>query len=331
MGTRLAIADVRAIDATRTGAILHPGDAEALVVCAPMVSEAIALGAFQRARSTVDLRALEGSGTSLVRRAVGGPAVRVGKGRVYLAMHLRSCDALGGVADPARALNRHVRPLLRALTSLGDLAATSGGRDIVLMGGEPVAWVGIGHERRTGRTVLEAVINVSSSFVIEENIDLAAGAIAPRWLGKPVRTLDERLGRKVDPAEVVEAVLRELAAVAEGSATRVELPALPRSRVDAEQTPFTAMVEEAVGLLGAVVERDRMAIGGDLYASSDALEELGQKLFALGPDVDDTTLGSTIDAAFGDRTLLLGVQSLPSFPKLVRAAWSATKADARGT
>jgi len=330
MGTRLAIADVRALDATRIGAWLHPGDAEALVVCAPMVGEAFALGAFQRARSTLDLRALEGSGTSLVRRATGGPAVRVGRGRVFVSLHLRSPDALGGVADPARALNRHVRPLLRALTSLGNVAATSGGRDVIVMGGSPVSWVGIGHERRTRRAVLEAVVNVSSSFAVEDALDLAAGAIAPRWLGKPVRTLEECLGRKVDPGEVVEAILRELVAAAEGSATRVELPSLPRSRVDAEQAPFTAMVEEAVGLLGAVVERDRLAIGGDLYASSDVVEELGAKLFALGPEVDDATLGAALDEAFGEGTLLLGVQSLPSFQKLVRAAWDATKADARG-
>lgn len=326
---KLAIADVRALDTTRIGAMLHPGDADALVVCAPLVSESIALGAFQRARSTVDQRALEGSGTTLVRRATGGPAIRIGRGRVYLALHLRACDALGGVADPARALNRHVRPLLRALTSLGNVAATSGGRDLVLMGADPVAWVGIGHERRTGRAVLEAIVNVSSSFALEDSLDLAAGAIAPRWLGKPVRTLDDVLGRKVDPAEVVEAILRELVAVAEGSAKRIDLPALPRSRVDAEQAPFTAMIEEAAGLIGAVVERDRLAIGGDLYASNDALEVLGDKLFTFGEHVDDATLGATLDHAFDDG-LLLGVQSMVSFKKLVRAAWAATKADARG-
>lgn len=326
---RLAIADVQALDTTRIGALLHPGDAEALVLCAPLVSESVALGAFQRVKSAVDQRALEGSGTTLVRRATGGPAIRIGRGRVYLALHLRSPDALGGVADPARALNRHVRPLLRALTSLGSVSAISGGRDLVLMGSDPVAWVGIGHERRTQRTVLEAVIDVSAGFAVEDSVDLAAGAIAPRWQGKPVRTLEDVLGRKVEPAEVVEAILRELAAVAEGSARRVELPALPRSRVDAEQLPFTAMIEESVGLIGAVVERDRVALGGDLYASTDALEELGARLFSFGPNVDDATLGATIDGMLKG-ALLLGVQKHDSIMKVVRAAWEATKTSARG-
>ncbi|MBI2389846.1 MAG: hypothetical protein HYV09_09660 [Deltaproteobacteria bacterium] len=330
MARRLVYADVRSLDATRVGAWLHPGDAEALVVCAPIVGEAIALGAFQRAKSTLDVRALEGSGTTLVRRASGGPAVRIGRGRVHVALHLRSPDALGGVSDPGRALNRHVRPLLRALTSLGDVTATSGGRDVILMGGEPVAWVGVAHERRTGRTVVEAIVNVSASFALDDALDLAHGAIAPRWLGKPVRTIDQVLGRSVEPALVVEAILRELAITAEGQIDRIELPALPRSRVDLDQAPFTAMVEEVVGLLGAVVERDRVALGGDLYASTDALEALGAELFALGPDVDDARLSAAVDAAFAEGTLLLGVQHRGSIGKVVRGAWQAQKSDARG-
>ena len=320
---KLAIADLRALDATRIGATLHPGDAEALVVCAPLVSESIALGAFQRLRSTLDVRALEGSGTTLVRRATGGPALRIGRGRVYMALHLRGCDALGGVIDPSRALNRHVRPLLRALTSLGDITATYGGRDVVLMGGEPVAWVGVGHERRTGRAVVEAVVNVSASFALDDALDLAAGAIAPRWLGKPVRTLDARLARKVEPGEVVEAILRELAKAAEGSAGRTELPALPRSRVDVDEPPFTAMVETSVGLLGALVERDRLALGGDLYASRDALDDLGRALFALGPDAPSAAIDEAVASHFDDRALLLGVEDRAVFAKLARAAWGA--------
>lgn len=330
MARRLVYADVRSLDATRVGAWLHPGDAEALAVCAPIVGEAIALGAFERAKSTVDVRALEGSGTTLVRRASGGPAVRVGRGRVHLALHLRSPDALGGVADPGRALNRHVRPLLRALTSLGDVTATSGGRDIILMGGDPVAWVGVAHERRTGRAVIEAIVGVSAPFALDPAIDLAHGAIAPRWLGKPVRTVEQVLGRAIDPALVVEAILRELAIVAEGRIDRIELPPLPRSRVDLDQPPFTAMVEEVVGLLGAIVERDRVAVGGDLYASADALEALGTELFALGPDVDDPRLSAAIDAAFGEGALLLGVQHRASIAKVVRGAWAAQKHETRG-
>lgn len=335
---RLLLHDLRAIDATRVGAPflasplgIAPG-AEAALLVAPIVGEGIALGAFQRARSTVDLARLEGSGVSLVRRATGGPAIRVGRGQVYVALDLRSPSALGGVADPGRALNRHVRPLLQALTSLSDYAATSGGRDVVLVRGEPVAWVSVRNEQATGRTGLEAVVAIDKPFGLADELDLAHGAIAPRWTGKRPTTLAVVLGRAVDPSAVVEATVRAYAAAAGGDVERWEPPSLPASRVDPDQAPFVAMVEEAVGLLGGVVARDRLVVGGDVIASHDALDALGARLFALGPDADDEAIGAAIDAALapGSGAMLLGVRSLGSITKLVRATWAATKANARG-
>jgi hypothetical protein len=51
-------------------------------------------------------------------------------GDLFVALDLVRPDALGGVADPNRALNRHVRPALRALSSIelivsGDARKTS--------------------------------------------------------------------------------------------------------------------------------------------------------------------------------------------------------------
>lgn len=331
---RLHVADVGAIDATRIGSPLRGGllvrDAEAALLVAPIVGEGIALGEFQRAPSTIDLPRMEGLGMSLVRRAAGGPAIRVGRGQVYVALDLATPEALGGVSDPSRALNRHVRPLLSALTSLGNLAATSGGRDLILVSGEPVAWVGVRHHRRTRRTALEAVISLSKPFGLAPELDLAHGAIAPRWLGKTPTTLDALHGRSVDAREVVQSVVLAYAAMAGGSLARGDLPSLPASRVDAGEPPFVAMVEESIGLLGGAVERERMVVGGDLMASYDVLEELGGELFALGPDASDEALGRTIDGAFGDDALLFGVKSHASIAKLVRATWAATKTNARG-
>lgn len=312
---RLLVAEPRAIDVRRLGLPLRASAQEAAAYVAPIVGEGILLGRFQRARSTVDLPRLEGSGLSLLRRKSGGPALRVGRGQVYVSLDLASPASLGGVADPGRALNRHVRPLLRALTSLSNITATSGGRDLILARGEPIARVFIHHHRATGATGLEAIVHVSRSSDLDETHDLAHGSIErPKC-----KTLNEILGREVAPGEVVEAILRELAAAAAGSVETFDPPG-GGARVDPEEPAFTAMIEEAIGLLGAVVERDRVTIGGDLMASDDALEALGREVFALE---DDEAIGAAIDRAFTE-AMLLGVRSLESIRKVVRAAKSAS-------
>jgi len=323
---KLLVADARAIDVTRLGAprVLHRlgSGVDAVALIAPIVGEGIALGAFQRARSTLDLARLEGSGLSIVRRATGGPALRVGRGQVFVGIELREPSALGGVADPGRALNRHVRPILRALTSLGDIAATSGGRDIILARRTPIAWVGVGHERKTKRTTLEAVINVSRTFALDPSLDLAHGAIAPRFNGATPATLADVHARAIEAPAVVEAIARELAMIAGGDVDKIALPSLPSTRVNPDEAPFTAMIEEAIGLIGAVVERGAVTIGGDLMASSDVLLDLGERAAHCA---DDDALGAAIDEALGEGSgaLLLGVRALESIRKVVRAAKTA--------
>ncbi|MGZ5969959.1 MAG: lipoyl protein ligase domain-containing protein, partial [Polyangiales bacterium] len=288
----LAVADLRSIDATRIGsARFLPPSAEAALVVAPIVGEAIALGAFQRVRSTIDMKLLEGSGISLVRRRAGGPALRVGRGQVYVSLELRAPESLGGVRDPERALNRHVRPFLRALTSLGEITATSGGRDVILARNEPVGWIGVAHERATRRTAIEAVIAVRKGFAVDPAMDLASGAVDR----KPPRTLEEIHGKAIADGDVVDAILRELGAMA-GSVERFESPRLAASRVNPDEPAFTAMVVESIGLIGAVIEGRSLTIGGDLMASEDSLRKLGSLLFEL-EDTSDAAVDAAISAA----------------------------------
>ncbi len=314
---RLLVAEPRAIDVRRLGLPLGAGRVEAAAYVAPIVGEGILLGRFQRVRSTLDLPRLEGSGLSLVRRQSGGPALRVGRGQVYVSLELASPASLGGVADPARALNRHVRPLLRALTSLSDITATSGGRDVILARGEPIARVFVHHHRGTGVTGLEAVIHVSRASDLDPAVDLAHGAVERA----PSRTLSEVLGREVETAAVVEAIVAELAALAGGDVGSFA-PAMLSSRVDSEEPAFTAMIVESIGLVGAVVERDRVAIGGDLMASHDAIEELGRALHGV---TDAEEIGALIDRHLGG-AMLLGVKSLESIRKVVLAATKSANA-----
>lgn len=316
----LAVADLRSIDATRIGsARFLPHTAEAALVVAPIVGEAIALGAFQRVRSTIDMKPLEGSGIALARRRSGGPALRVGRGQIYVSLELRAPESLGGVRDPERSLNRHVRPFLRALTSLGDITATSGGRDVILARNEPVGWIGVAHERQTRRTAIEAVIAVRKGFSLDAAVDLAFGAVER----KPARTLEEIHGKSIADGEVVDAILRELGAMA-GGVERFESPRLPASRVNPDEPAFTAMVVESIGLIGAVQEGESLTIGGDLMASEDSLAKLGRSLHAL-EDTTDEAVDRALSQAFDEDALFLGVRDRTSIAKLVRA----TKTEAR--
>ncbi len=164
------------------------------------------------------------------------------------------------------------------------------------------------------------MIDVSRGFALDPAVDLAHGAIAPRFNGAIPTTLEQVLGRTVEPPAVVEAIVRELAMVAGGSVEKLALPTLPTTRANPDEAPFTAMVEEAIGLLGALVERDGVVIGGDLMASSDVLAALGAR--ALG--CTDDELGAAIDDAFAG-ALLLGVRSHESIRKVVRGAIDAHK------
>jgi lipoate-protein ligase A len=291
----MQLADARAIDVRRIGMPLPPDSA----YVAPIVGEGIALGRFQRARSTLELQQLEGSGLSLVRRKTGGGALRLGRGQVYVAFELASAGI-----DPSRILNRNVRPLLRALTSLSHIAVTSGGREVMLARGEPIGWVGVHHERESGATGLEAVVNVTRTFELDAAVDLSRTAIEPRF--KTPRTLEEMLDRRVTEEEVVAAIVRELGADEWFTADA------PISRVDMDEAPFTAMIEESIGLIGTIKEPDRIVIGGDLMASHDAIEALGRAV--LHAEDVGTTINQQLDGA-----MVLGVRSLESLRKVIEA------------
>ena len=269
---------------------------------------------------------------TIVRRATGGPAIRMRKGQLFVSLALRAADALGGVADVNRALNRHVRPLLAALTSVGSSAATYGGRDFVSMAGAPVSWVGVRHLRETGLVAIEAIVAVDAPFAIDPELDLAHGAIAPRFLGKIATSLCAVAHRDVEIERVARAVVDAYCAEAGGDVAKLELTLPVVNAIDIEEPPFDAMVEESIGLLGARIELQQVALGGDWMISEDIVTPLGRALFALGAEVSDDALFRTIDEHLSPsaHTLLVGVKQLSSIAKLVRAAWAATKTTTRG-
>lgn len=322
MPAKLAIATPDAIEATALGGALRSRiDHENRLIVAPVSGRAIVLGAFQRAGSTIDLERAARAREAIGRRSTGGVAVRVREGQVFVSLALASASALGGVDDLGRALNRHVRPLLRALSTFG-AQATYGGRDFVSIAGVPIAFVAVAHDTKSGALGLEAIVAVDAPFSLDAEDDLAHGAIAPRWLGKSPGSLSASLRRRIDLTAVVRAIASAYASQAGDDVTTFEAGAFVALDPRCEERPFDALVEEAMGLVGAAIDPDAIAIGGELMASADALAALGRALKALGDDPADDALGTTIDAALGPSSgaLLFGVRSLASIAKVVRAA-----------
>jgi lipoate-protein ligase A len=304
----------------------RPDGCEGLLTVAPIVGDAFVLGAFQRVASTLDLARPEVRDGVLARRATGGVALHVQSAQVLVALDLVSSSVLGGNGDPARAINRHVRPLLKALTNLG-VPATYGGRDFVLAGGTPVAFIGVTHDRALGTVGLEMVVAVDAPFGVDPALDLAHGSIAPRWLGRTPGTISARAHRAVSTEAVVEAIVAAWSEQAAGDMhERHPSPSItvlaPR-----DEPPFEALVEEGMGLLGAVVDAESIAIGGELMVSRDVLGPLGATLHALGPAaLDGDAIERAIDAALGPTSgaMLFGVKSLASIAKVARAAMTKT-------
>ena len=159
-------------------AMARAPNAPAEIAIAFASDDAVLLGAFQRA--------CDGP-PGAIARGTGGAAVRVGPGTLHVMVTLARLDC-----DESKILNRHLRPLLRAL------GARYFGRDWIDLAGRPVAHVGFAHERATGRTVVEAFVAVRTAFAV---------AARPSHLGKPPATLeslqgpvdDASLGSKIRP------------------------------------------------------------------------------------------------------------------------------------
>lgn len=242
---------------------------------------AIVLGAFQRSG--------DAAGATL-RRPSGGGVVRVGPGTLWMQLAL----TLEGLpAD--KLVNRHVRPLLRALTKIASKPVSYFGRDWISMAHHPVGFVGFAHDAAKGEGLLEAVVAVDEPFVP-----------GPRasFMGKEPRTLG--VARDHDR------VLAELtAAYGLGSS------GAPVAKVVVEEPPWDATAEEAIGFVAAGHDAyGRLRIGGELMASADAIARLEAALARPATDLD-----RAVDEAFGTGgATVFGVQSLTSLRDVIRIA-----------
>jgi hypothetical protein len=283
--------EARTVAALSGSALDRPLSGAAELTVGVVLDDAVLQGAFQR-------------GAGVLRRGSGGPEVRVGPGTVYVGLALESPAALLP-CDESRIVNRHVRPLLRALGRAGAVAHFFG-RDWVSVAHRPVAWVGFAHDATSHRTVFEAFVAVRTPFALSGRAS---------FLGKPQGTLESVTGTAIDEARLVGAIVDAYTRDAE-----VLPQAPPDLRVSPVQTapPWTAMVEEAIGPLGAGPDAAGVfRVGGDLLVSRDALARLEAR--AANASKDD--LGRVLDDTLAAPGVALdGVRSLTSIRDVIVAA-----------
>ncbi|MGH7436828.1 MAG: hypothetical protein ACRENE_14235 [Polyangiaceae bacterium] len=278
------------------GPLARPAELWVAVVSEP----ALLVGAFQRAPASTP-------GRTTLLRGSGGPDVHVGAGTVHVALSLERPDVLEP-CDAKKIVNRAVRPLLRALTKTVKLAHYFG-RDWVSVEHRPAGWVGFAHDSTTGRTLFEAFVAVTTPF---------AGREARSLLGKTPATLDELAGRSIDPAALADEIVRAYEARAGVEAVLVEAGPTPAPEDAPAEPPWAAMVEEAIGTLGAGPDgRGTFRVGGDLLVSRDALARLEQRV-AAAPDAN---VGRIVDETLSSPGVALeGVASLASIRDVIVAA-----------
>jgi hypothetical protein len=279
--------------------LAHPGE----LWMAVARDDGVVLGAFQRESGTAP------TGPRW-RRGSGGPEVRVGPDTLHIALALANPGALTP-CDEKRIVNRAVRPLLRALTRVGAMAHFFG-RDWVSVLHRPAAWVGFAHDATTRRTLFEAFVALRTPFHV---------APRPSFLGKSPGTIEQIVGKAIEPERLIEAIVE--AYVAAWSVEPVDLSPPEPPTAESElandlasaggpsvDPPWAATVDEAIGTLGAGPDaRGVFRIGGDLLVSRDALA----RLEARSPHVSDQALGVLVNETLGAPGVALdGVRSLES-------------------
>jgi hypothetical protein len=319
-----------AAEALARGRVLTAGTDDACPVvlyAAPLELAAVVLGAFQHAPHALRAEALASLALPVLRRATGGSAVWAGEGVLYLALGLRSRNALM-TCPPGKLLNRNVRGLLSGARALG-VPTHYFGRDFLSFGVDPGVYVAWSESGSDERVLLEAFVALDTPFVLPHGSNGYPTPTEPALRGKTPTTL-RAAGLRAMPASDV------LAGLAEGYArghdvvfeahalTPAELEAAAALRralsvdLDADQgLCWSAPREEAIGFISAGVKLDdtgaiaALTLGGDFMQRSGRAEALRALLIGARPDAN--RIGAALDAVYArEPGSLEGVRSLHS-------------------
>jgi hypothetical protein len=216
---------------------------------------------------------------------------------VYVALVLASASAVVADADPERIVNRHVRPLLSALTKLG-VPSMYGGRDFIASRKSPIAWVSFQHSADTARAAFEAIVGVETPI-----------ASLPRrsFLDRAPKNLRE-LGCVCDSSVVAEKIAASYQS-SYGVSIEVFDDVAVRNDVDAEgQVEAEVEAQVEVGVVGARRRSGAIRVYGDFYASREVVPRIDAGL-AAGMEID-----ACLEAALSNAVIV----GLPSTEPLAR-------------
>jgi hypothetical protein len=262
---------------------------------------AVLLGRFQREPDAAGLH----PGAPRLRRASGGTHVHLGGGDVHVLLSLASADALVA-CTPASLVNRHVRPVLRAL------GGAFFGRDWIAgpreLSRRPVAFAGFAHHAGSGRAALEVILPGADGWCDPSRA--SHRGLAPAHVEHPAR--------------FAEAIVSAFEA-AFGSALGAGSAAPGEDAPAADTVPWTASLDEAMGPLRA--GRDiggALRFGGEIFASADRVDALGPAVDAAmkaAPADRSAAVGALVDAAFTETGgVIVGVGDLANVRAVLLAA-----------
>lgn len=247
------------------GALDRPMVASAELLVAVPTGAAVLLGAFQRPCE------LEGSAHAKgarLERGSGGAALSVGEGTVWVQLLLASADALVP-CTPDRMINRHVRPLLGAVTGRTGVMRYYD-RDWLSLASRPVGAVGMAHDASSGRALFEAFIACTAPCFV----DPARASLR----GRAPATLADLGAAPANPRELAARVLERFVASYGPTAGTFELPAVDdggRAPAEAARGPWTHEGRDAIGRVAAARDEDgAVRVGGEWLASRDGVAAL---------------------------------------------------------
>lgn len=243
-------------------------------------------------------------------RASGGPAVLAGPASLHVMLSLPREDTWLA-CPPDAILNRHVRPLLRALSRLGSPASYFG-RDWISVRHRPVALLAFAHDAASRRTLFEAFVAIADPFARDARSS---------FMNKKSATLEEVLGKKVDKKALTEHVARAYGEAAGASVQRSDAPltdllgdwqvAPPRARAAA----WAETVAAPIGVVGMADCDGGVRLGGDFMLSSDVAAAIEGK---LAPQAGAAELEALVlDLLTATDAALYGFRSKEEFAQLV--------------
>lgn len=262
------------------------------------VGEAVVLGRYQNAASSVNLDVCSARDLPLLRRLSGGTTALLGTDRLYLALVLPD-RASPLECEPRQFLQRYGAGLIRGLVQAG-LKARYFGKDLVSVEDRPVGVMSF-ELAPDGTALLEAIVGLRRPWCPDAELS----AYPPRskddgTTGGPTLVGDELTDLRDDQLVegICEALLdlldlklesREFSPLEQerikSLAHRVAVPTEPPEALPQYLKPWTSRpIEEAIGFVEASVRLTQgrflrnVSIYGDFMADSGGMEELEDRL-----------------------------------------------------